>query len=214
MVQVSATELRAVMGAMAKDDVRGYLNYLFLDPGPTGSFDGGGAQIVGCDGFVLARCTAIVDPSYGVNALNRLIEARRKAKMNNPEQLLFRPLKAPAKRTSIVSIDLELGYMWPSDNPSAQPTSVLVCQDGSKYVDWRRVDAWEGKKWVAENKVRRIALDFSIVSRVFPDAKKAVIEPGLMLKEKGRVEDQPMRITGINPEYDSLRVTLMECRSE
>ena len=214
MLKASGLELRAVLGAMGKDDMRSYLNYLFLDPGPTGSFEGDGAQIVGCDGYVLARCDAIIDPEFGVKAINRLIEARRKAGMNNPEQILFRPVKAPVKRDTLVSIDLELGMMWPTDNTSRDPISVLVCQEGWKYPNWRKVDAWADNDWVRENTARRIAMDFGIVGRVFPDAKKVIIEPGLSVREKGKRKDRPMRITGLNSEYDSLRVTLMECMSE
>lgn len=225
MFCVSAAHLRAMQGAHAYDDVRNYLQGIYLDL----EQDRDGINwLVATNGNVMARCPAdLVD----LVEINKFIAERKEAKgqdgktkFHNPESLIFRldkRLPVNALNMGLLGVDLRTRRVWEiTDGVSRskkRPNEWFIdaMEDGG-YPPWRRVCAHNGNfKPAKESFPGYIGLNLDIIAKIHLGVCK--IEPQEQTyTTMGKREipiDGPVKITFSNDlRLTQVLVTLMPCR--
>jgi hypothetical protein len=207
MFRVSALHLTCLMGAMAKGDVRSYINGIYLDT------DGAQAQLVATNGHIMATCPAFVDPEIHTPELLKFIAERAsekssigKPRYTDPGSLVFRPEKAPNQKSGQVSVDLREMRIWDAEHHDKRFERYIEALEDGVYPDWRRVhlgvDGSPGLKKDGTNSLETIGMDLLTLSKVWC----APVRIDIMAGKCGFL------ITPTDPRASDVSITLMPCR--
>jgi hypothetical protein len=196
MFYVDVWHLRCVMGAMGKDDVRSYINGLYLDLGVVPG-DYSNAQLVATNGHIICRCPVTIDKSIHQPVLQEFLDDRSnnctKLGLSHWQDLIFRPQVVPPKHGHMIYFDLKNGAYW-SDRTGKDWALSLI--DG-RYPDWRRVCAWEKKDFVQEDKPRSFCVNFKYINQMFPDDSYVIISQAKDMQGATRLEPNDPRLEGV-----------------
>lgn len=204
MFRVPAAHLKCLMGAMAKVDVRFYLNGIYLD------LDVQEPMLVATNGHVMARCPAIIDVDAHRPALRQFTEERQaetldggRCKWVAPEQLIFRPEKLPPPGDDVVlAFDLRLGRFWDVKGQGAKRERHIEAMEDGIYPAWRRVCTHVPSAF----KEAKVAREISFSVGQLYDIWKGPV----MIETP---EDMGgYRVTLGSPTVRDVKVTLMPCR--